>query len=233
MTRRGEDQKMMKTIGLMGAACTLIATAAASADVSGIEIDHLGNMGNGETYRMYAMVGAGERVDAVFGNSVGPMSIDTAAGMSFYQNPLGGNTSQAINSSFFPLAPSLEWDSYVTIGALYANGSPFAGNAMMDIGIDWSGFEAGGAIDTANGSWFVTPVDAQGGEINGRVLIGQFTVVGGTGNGYEDLVGCMSFQGKDADGNTFQNLNVCIEVPAPGALALLGLAGIAGRRRRR
>ncbi len=58
-------------------------------------------------------------------------------------------------------------------------------------------------------------------------------VVGGTGNGYEDIVGCMSFQGKDIDGNTFQNLNVCIAVPAPGALALIGFAGIVGRRRRR
>ena len=100
----------------------------------------------------------------------------------------------------------------------------------MEIGINWSPFEGGGAIDTANGSWFVTPVDPQGGEIDGRVLVAQFMVVGGTGNGYEDIVGCMSFQGKDANGNTFQNLNVCIAVPAPGVLAL---AGIVGRRRRR
>ncbi len=221
---------MMKTIGLMGAACTLIATAAASADVSGIEIDHLGNMGYGETYRVYAVVGDGERIDAVFGNAVGPLSIDTAAGMSFYQNGYGGNTSMAINSGFFAMVPSLEWDSYVTIGALYVDGTPFGSNALMDIGIDWTSFEGGGSIDTANGSWFVTPVDPQGGEIDNRVLVAQFTVIGGTGNGYEDIVGCMSFQGKDIDGNTFQNLNVCIAVPAPGVLAL---AGIAARRRRR
>ncbi len=223
----------MKTIGLMGAACTLIATAAASADVSGIEIDHLGNMGYGETYRVYAVVGDGERIDAVFGNAVGPLSIDTAAGMSFYQNGYGGNTSMAINSGFFAMVPSLEWDSYVTIGALYVDGTPFGSNALMDIGIDWTSFEGGGSIDTANGSWFVTPVDPQGGEIDNRVLVAQFTVIGGTGNGYEDIVGCMSFQGKDIDGNTFQNLNVCIAVPAPGALALIGFAGIVGRRRRR
>ncbi|HCV24091.1 MAG TPA: hypothetical protein DGN59_11580 [Candidatus Latescibacteria bacterium] len=217
----------------MGAACTLIATAAASADVSGIEIDHLGNMGYGETYRVYAVVGDGERIDAVFGNAVGPLSIDTAAGMSFYQNGYGGNTSMAINSGFFAMVPSLEWDSYVTIGALYVDGTPFGSNALMDIGIDWTSFEGGGSIDTANGSWFVTPVDPQGGEIDNRVLVAQFTVIGGTGNGYEDIVGCMSFQGKDIDGNTFQNLNVCIAVPAPGALALIGFAGIVGRRRRR
>jgi hypothetical protein len=224
---------MMKTLGIMGAACTLMATTAASADVSGIEIDSLGNMGNGETYRMYALVGAGERVDAVFGNSAGSMTIGTADGMSFYQNSYGGPTSTSCNSDFFLLAPELEWDSYVTIGAIYANGSPFANNALLDIGIDWTDFNAGGDLaGIDNGSWFVTPADAQGGEVGGRVLIGQFTVVGGTGNGYADLVGQVSIQGKNADGSTYQSMSVGW-IPAPGALALLGLAGLAGRRRRR
>jgi hypothetical protein len=224
---------MMKTLGIMGAACTLMATAAASADVSGIEIDSIGDMGYGETYRMYAVVGAGERIDAVFGNSAGAMHIEAAAGMSFYQSGVGGPTSTAINSAFFILAPQLEWESYGTIGALYADGTPFANNALLDIGIDFSAFNGGGAIDTSNGSWFITPADAQGGEMGGRVLVGQFTVIGGSGDGYADLLGQVSFQGKDADGNTFQNIGVTWAVPAPGALALLGLAGLAGRRRRR
>jgi hypothetical protein len=220
-------------IVLMGAACTFMATSLASADVSGIEIDSLGNMGNGETYRMYALVGAGERVDAVFGNAAGTLDIGTAAGMSFYQNAYGGPTSTSCNSDFFLLAPELEWDSYVTIGAIYANGSPFSNNALLDIGIDFSNFNAGGdLLGVDNGSWFVTPADAQGGEVGGRVLIGQFTVIGGTGDGYADLFGQVNIQGKDANGETFQTLGVNW-VPAPGALALLGLAGLAGRRRRR
>jgi hypothetical protein len=223
---------MMKTLGIMGAACTFMATSLASADVSGIEIDSLGNMGNGETYRMYAVLGVGERVDAVFGNSAGQLVIGTAEGMSFYQDGYGGPTSTSCNSDFFLLAPSLEWDTYVTIGALYANGTPFSNNALLDIGIDWSVFNAGGAIDTDNGSWFVTPADAQGDELLGRVLIGQFTVIGGTGDGYADLVGSVNFQGKDANGDTYQTYGVNW-IPAPGALALLGLAGLAGRRRRR
>ncbi len=224
---------MMKIIGTMGAAGTLIATAAASADVSGVSFDVLGDTGYGEVYRMYAEIGDGERIDAVFGNSVGPMNVGPSAGLSFYQNALGGPTSTSINSAFFALAPSLEWDSYVTIGALYADGTPFAENKLLDIGIDWASFEAGGAIDTNNGSWFVTPVDAQGEEQGGRVLIAQWVVIGGTGNPFADVVGCMSFQGKDANGDTFQSLNVCWDIPAPGALALLGVAGLAGRRRRR
>ena len=226
----------MKTTNVvLGAAFSLVIAGAAQATpFQGISIDSLGNTGNGETYRMYVDLEAGARLDAVFGNSVGGLSIDTN-GMSFYQNALGGPTSTAINSAFFPLAPSLEWDSYVTIGALYADGTPFGNNALLDIGIDWTSFNSGGELATNNGSWFVTPVDAQGAEQGGRVLIGQFTVIGGAGAGGEafgDLIGQISLQGKDSNGDTWQELGVTW-VPAPGAMALLGLAGLAGRRRRR
>jgi MYXO-CTERM domain-containing protein len=226
----------MKTTNvIVGTAFSLVLAGAAHANpYTGISIDSLGDMGYGETYQMYIDVDAGARVDAIFGNSLGALSIDTAAGMSFYQNALGGPTSTAINSAFFPLAPSLEWDSYVTIGALHSDGNPFGNNALLDIGIDWSSFNAGGSLETSNGSWFVTPADAQGGEVGGRVLIGQFTVVGGTGDGYADLVGQLSIQGKDAAGETFQELGATwAVVPAPGAIALLGLAGVCSRRRRK
>ena len=86
--------------------------------------ENMGNMGNGETYRMYVEVDAGARIDAVFGNSAADLLIGTAAGMSFYQDAYGGPTSTSTNSDFFPLAPTLEWDSYVTIGAIYANDLP-------------------------------------------------------------------------------------------------------------
>ncbi len=225
---------MKATLMLGTAAALTVAGFAQATPFQGFSFESLGNMGNGETYRMYVDVDAGARIDAVFGNSVGGLDIGTAAGMSFYQNAYGGPTSTSCNSDFFMLAPELEWDSYVTIGALYANGSPFANNALLDIGIDFGNFNAGGDLaGVDNGSWFVTPADAQGGEIGGRVLIGQFTVVGGSGDGYADLVGQVSIQGKNADGSTYQSMSVGWAVPAPGALALLGLAGLAGRRRRR
>ena len=223
----------MKTSVMLGTAGALtLAGLAHATPFQGFTIESLGDMGYGETYRMYVNIDAGTRIDAVFGNASGNMSIGAASGMSFYQNALGGPTSTAINSAFFPLAASLEWDSYVSIGALHADGSPFAENKLLDIGVDFSSFEAGGAIDSNNGSWFVTPADPQGGELMGMVFIGQFTVVGGSGDGYADLLGQISLQGKDIDGNTWQEIGVTW-VPAPGALALLGFAGLAGRRRRR
>ncbi len=221
----------MKATMMLGTAGALtLAGLAQATPFQGFTVESLGDMGYGDTYRLYVNLDDGARVDAVFGNSVGPLSISAGSG-SFYQNALGGPTSTAINSAFFPLAPSLEWDSYVTIGALYANGSPFAENKLLDIGIDWSSFEGGGELATNNGSWFVTPVDPQGAEQDGSVLIGQFTIAGGTGSA-ADLLGYVSLQGKDAAGTTWQELDVTW-VPAPGALALLGVAGLAGRRRRR
>ena len=213
----------MKSSIFAGTVATFaLATIVSASPYLGITIDAVDNGGaiTGDTYRMYVELEAGARIDAVFGNSANTLNIDVDGG-SFVQSAYGGATSMDINSAFFPFFPSLQWDSFVTIGLL-----DNAGNALNNIGIDWTGFETGGALVTDNGSWFVTPDDAQGAEIGGRVLIGQFTITGGA------LVGQVSLQGKDADGATWQ-ANGVTWVPAPGALALLGLAGLAGRRRRR
>ncbi|MBG83626.1 MAG: hypothetical protein CMJ40_03650, partial [Phycisphaerae bacterium] len=59
----------------------------------------------------------GGRLDAVAGNSSQSLSLTSIDGS--YQNSNGGPTSKEINSNFFAFVPSLEWDSYVTVGALY------------------------------------------------------------------------------------------------------------------
>ena len=220
----------IKTLSLTIAAGSLLATTA-MADYTGLSYDIVGtDLGEAGTWtaRIYADFDAsGGRLDAVFGNADNLLSIDASGG--FYQNSLGGATSTSINSAFFVLAPSLEWDSYVTIGALHSNGFPFGNNALLDIGIDWTGFEAGGGISSDNGTWFVTPDDAQGAPVDGRVLVGQFTMYGG------NVSGVLNLQGKDSAGETFQvtGQDFYFELPAPGALALLGLAGVASRRRRK
>ena len=204
---------------------TLVASTAAiaTADFQGFSIETSDSgMGLGTTYQIYADVDAGNQLNAVYGDGSVTLDVHVVNG-SFYQNMFGGNTSQNINPARYGAFPSLMYDSWVTIGL-----DDQVGNALNNIGIDWSAFEGGGAIVTSDGSWFATPDDAQVFEVGGRVLIGQFTT---TGDGVE---GTINMQGKEADGTTNWNaLGAYFNtVPAPGAIALLGLAGLVGRRRR-
>ncbi len=210
----------LKLLGLTAGVGSLVLAGSASADFIGFDIETIDSgLGVGTTYRIYATVDAGGEVDAVYGDEVNALSIQSTT--SFYQNSFGGyGTPSAALFAFFP---SLEYDSFVTIGLL-----DDAGDAMMDIGIDWSGFESGGAIYTDNGTWFATPNEAQVQEVGGRVLIAQLTSDG-------DVSGTLNLQGKEEDTSINWNaLGVSFDtVPAPGALALLGLAGLASRRRRK
>ena len=207
----------LKLLGLTAGVGSLVLAGSASADFLGFEIDEVENgMAGLTTYRIYAAIDAGGEVDAVYGDDVSALSIQSST--SFYQNSFGGYGTP--NAALFIAFPSLEFDSFVTIGLLNDTG-----DAMMDIGIDWTDFNAGGAIYTDNGTWFATPNEPQVQEVNGRVIIGQFTTDG-------VLSGCMSLQGKEADTSINWNaVGVCL--PAPGALALLGLAGVSSRRRRK
>ena len=101
-----------------------------------MELFHSGS--EGDSYRLYANLDADARIDAVYGNSQGALSISAGAGATMYQNAAyGGPTSKEINSNFFGFVPSSEWDSYVSIGCLYQDGTPFGANALNNIGVDW------------------------------------------------------------------------------------------------
>jgi len=230
--------------GTVGA---LVLAGYANADYQGMawqSVDNSSGSQGGNTYRLYALMDDDNRLDAVAGNATQNLSLTANGG--FIQQDQGGATSLSINSGFFQFVPELEWDSYVTIGALHSDGFPYGANNLSDVGIDWSDFEDGNDLMTDNGTWFVTPDEPQGlgmthsdlydgngnaiGDSYGT-LIAQVTTVG-DGGSFSGLL-----QGKDAAGETWQanvnGFNYGAVVPAPGALALLGLAGIAGRRRRR
>lgn len=197
------------------------------------EFIHEGEQGS--TFRVYAMMESGGRLDLVGGNSFQNLEISSPDG--FYQNNVGGPTSRQINSNFFPFVPSLEWDSYVTIGALYQDGTPFGSNELNDIGVDWSSFENGGDITAETGSWFVGLEEEQGKSqlVNGLggygVLIAQLTM--------SDPQALFSgiLQGRNANGEPWLvNMSGYVIgnlAPAPGVLAVLAIAGFAGSRRRR
>ena len=184
-----------KTLSLTIAASSLI-VGSAMADYTGLSFTGVDNGDGTWTARIYADFDAAtDELDAVFGDA-DDMLLIQAEGTSFYQNAFGGPTSADINPAFYDMFPSLLMDSWVTIG-LEDN----VGNNMLNIGIDWSGFEGGGDISTSNGSWFATPVDPQvlaGDDL--RVMVGQFTLFGADST----ISGVLNLQGKQGDFVTFQ-----------------------------
>jgi len=200
---------------------SLFTIGTASADFTGMEYETVeNNMSGLTTWRIYVGVDVGGELDAVYGDESNTLSVSSDSG--FEQNGFGGWGTP--NAALFVVFPSLEFDSFVTIGLL-----DDAGDNMLSIGIDYADFEAGGNISTDNGTWFATPADAQVNEVDGRVLVGQFTV-----GDSDHVFGQMSLQGKNADLSNWYADGVSFDTaPAPGALALLGLAGIAARRRRK
>ncbi|MDG2423940.1 MAG: hypothetical protein P8M22_08170, partial [Phycisphaerales bacterium] len=82
-------------------------------------------------------------------------------------------------------------------------------NNLSDIGIDFTNFQNGGAIDSSDGSWFCTPDDSQGDagdfqnescESGNGVLVARLTVRDLSASVYFEAL----FQGKDASGSTWQ-----------------------------
>jgi len=221
----------MKTkITLCAGVGSLILASAASAGYAGLSADEFGVSGTNlfgvswdlTVVRLYAeLEDAGDRLDAVYGSADNPLYINTSD--QFHQNPAGGNSSLQINAALFAAYNSLEYDTFVSIG-MYDS----TGDALLVQAVDFSNFDT--EVSTSNGTWTVTPDDPQGEAVGGRVFIGQFSFEAGTG-GLASMDGLVNMQGKNADGSNWTALNQW--VPAPGALALLGLAGIAGRRRRR
>ena len=168
----------------------------------------------GTTYRVYATFdNPNDELVAVYALETAPMTVGVST--SFYQDAVGAVLAQTINTLFFTTFPSLEYDSWFTIGSTDANGT----SDVQQVGMDsyFEAFENGGGftIDTfIGGSWFVLPnqsADAEAGA-DGRVLVGQFTT-----DGVVNLT--LNFQWDNADSDTFNAEGVSIvfpEVPVPG-----------------
>ena len=205
--------KFRSMLGL-GLVSSLVCGVTATADLQGLDYRIVANNAvagdNNWTVEIYAVLENGSRLDAVAGDGIQDKRLAVSGG-SFYQNPFGGATSTSINPALYAAFPSLQYDSWVTIGAMDQTGSPYTANNLLDIGIDWTIFEAGGSVYTDNGTWFVTPDDDQGEtmihtnqnceDIDG-VLIARVTVFDA-----KDIASVFMgalFQGKDDTGATWQ-----------------------------
>ncbi|HRP63892.1 MAG TPA: hypothetical protein PK400_11400 [Phycisphaerales bacterium] len=205
------------------------------------------------TFRVYAMFNAADRVLAHGGHSSGTAWASSTSGSFFNQVEFDdyNNATHYNTPSFGGFTPtSRAWDTFGTIGRhvgdsntnLYANNEAFAaesgnlaGNwSMSDSG--WFSFNplsADNIAKQATGS--ATDANVQGVAADGiyRVLLLQITVGAG-----EDVEGNIGLLGGQLAGvaSAYEVTGEALyynSVPAPGALALLGLAGLAGARRRR
>ena len=132
--------------------------------------------------------------------------------------------SQAVGSWNAQLTPGFgNADSFLTIG-----GGPGFTNSTNGDPAFGAGYNSAGLV--SGGGWFNSnPTNLQGANIGGKTLIGQFVVDAGKGWFVSAKVGYNQGLGTPT---VFGEGSFTIGVPAPGAVALLGLAGLAGRRRR-
>ncbi|MHC4107390.1 MAG: hypothetical protein ACYSTY_04810 [Planctomycetota bacterium] len=165
----------------------------------------------------------------------------------FYQNPL--NTSNAGRTApslaFAGLFPSVLVDTFVTIGL---KGVP-AGHADTTVVTPTFPFEGDQPGRNPDGSWTDTRLqlnDAAWFAFNPdsdqtrpdnfdnpptQVLIGQFSVEVGAGPDM-GVSGTLLVQGENGDGSVFQEY-LSFDSPSPGALGVIGIAGLLGWPRRR
>ncbi len=137
------------------------------------------------TYRVYVTTpGTDDFVSSVSGDVEVPAYLTTTT--SFYQDTFGGISAATINPLFFPVVPSLAYDSWLTIGI---ESIPDGNNNESDVTFvqaesdNWQAeFNAGNdlVIDSFfGGSWFslITSSNGQAGE-DQRVLVAQLTTDG-------------------------------------------------------
>ena len=183
---------------------------------------------NSITFRLYATFdNAMDQVTGMGGTAQEPWTMVTEPGITFYNAPSGGGH-WAHDAFFDDFVDFLHYDSYWTIGTDDSSAGAPLGIAFPGVQPTWD--------DTTwladDGGVYRTPDDPLSFPVDGMVLLGQFTFI--TAPGAQDVYayGAVKLNGV-SDGEALSLYEeFAVPVPAPGALALLGLAGLVGRRRR-
>ncbi|MBL9148903.1 MAG: hypothetical protein JNM94_09445 [Phycisphaerae bacterium] len=189
--------------------------ASANAGFTGFTVENSVNGSGNNVSKVYANFDA---LPAVLLNVFGVQN--TGGSATFIHNDFAGGSW----APQFTIAPG-DNDSYVTIGGTFG----FANSTTADPGWGGAGFNQPGIPNGAG--WFNNnPPNLQGAaNAQGKVLVGQFVISGDATRSYFAKIG---FNAGIGTPTVFGEGNFTVGVPAPGAFALLGLAGLAGRRRR-
>ena len=159
---------------------------------------------------------------------------DVNLGTTYYQGLTAAGWAPNLQAGPFETDDAKQFDSFIAIGGVVAEdagtGMPtqMAGNGVA-VDPNFGGNTAAGPA--ANAGWYNgnpnNPIGTAGSEL--LVFMGRFSIEGSDGFSLEGSEGWATF--NEGLGTPGQQQGFTV-VPTPGALALLGLAGLAGRRRR-
>jgi len=232
-----------KFFALSGLAGAFAVAGVASAAFTGITWEKVDSAGLGWDLKGYDEAALDSyRIYASFDDNLGLVT-----GVGDIQDEIDFSLSSTDGSFFngtsalagdFPNNPALwntagfedgQWDTFVTIGATgeaapVTGGAPGFGEQAMGMVGDFTLDDTG---------WFVSGFPVQGDAADGRVLIAQVTVAEGVGvNGDNWRVSGLAESGNsDSAYDMFDSFEIP-PIPAPGVLALLGIAGLVSSRRR-
>ena len=216
---------------ILGLAAALAVVGSANANFTGYSVSSTTN----GTYNMYQVFG---NFDGATDTVLNAFQIHAIVGSSLagfvHNDALTSGAPSTVSGTWNPqfvLAPGA-FDSYVCIGG----GTGFlSGNSTNgDPGWGTSGFNQPGIPDGTTAGvagWFNSnPPNLQGRVVSGQVLLASMVLAVGdtTGRTFFMKVGYNS----GVAGAPVQFGEGLFTLPTPGAVALLGLAGLAGRRRR-
>ncbi len=241
------------TAGVLG---SLALAISASADFTGFKLVNKGqyntadafggpNVGLVDVWNLYAVFNdPNDSLNAIFVLADQPDANDMihssdvktpfdGLGGGWWNWAFGANTALNIGPVYGLDPDAADADTYITIG-LKSGTFPKGGNAAFfppggeGILVD-SGILNGNGVIDVDFAYAATPDDKQTYPVDGQVLVLNFAVRRG-----EHASGEWNIQwGNIGAGGGQANSQIWTTVPAPGALALLGLAGLVGTRRRR
>jgi hypothetical protein len=192
---------------------------------------------NLDVYKLYA------RFNGPTDTVLNAFNLNGLAGapMNGFYHQDNASSASVLSTSFGTWNPALTgsatlnrpYDSYLTIGGIASATNGTSADPSWGSPLSWNRPDI---PNNVNAGWF-----APGGSIAGRVgqagntadsvILGSFSVARGTtfGSGYSITIG----YNNGVPGTPVQFASgTFLAVPTPGAIALLGLAGLTGRRRR-
>lgn len=218
----------MKKLSAIAGLGAIAAAGVANADYVGVDVVEVGEILPGTTtWRIFVTFDApDDRFLAVNGDA----GFGDAGALRFQSTSDLVQDSGAFDGLVQSDTPSVldlnDADSWVSVGGNFLAGSSDTGFSPGFLGGDGVTSQINGSFfeQLDNGGYFDSnPATVEG---DGSVLA-QFTMATGTEWSYQGVISW-----ADDSGGPFSN-TFSVVVPAPGAVALLGLAGLAGTRRRR